>query len=528
MAEGNMAAALNIFAPDGFARIREFFERAFSTPRARQAALVTGFALLGLVWGAGIAVGGIGAALVCVSFIACVCCLLDFRVGVMLLIIIMPISSSVIFPHAMFGRTGMNPLNALLVMTLGIYLMNTIGRGEMRGFIPRPLFWLYILPFLAAGIIGMQHVDEIPRLFKATDMIFFDTPFGYYRDQVLKPLGLVLYAMLVGAAVGRSKNPEKFVLPMFLSVFVMAMLAIVLVIGSGHRLSDLASDSSRAFFSNALGLHANDLGRLYAVAYALLLFVWDRTDRIALKALLILAMGSVAVALLLTFSRGAFLGFVIVNIIYLLSRRTMKTVAIGAVVLPIVLALTPGAFWSRLQSGAGQGMDEITAGRLDEIWVPLMPEILKSPPWGNGLGSIMWSRAMRHDEMLFVGHPHNAYFQAWLDTGAIGTVLLLAFWIISWTQFRKLARDDRIAPELQGFFEGAAAGLVSFLIAGIAGSSLMPVPEQGFLWLALGVMWGVRRHLKRDEELRVKAKQATPSQPFSPPVFDVAPRYQER
>ena len=523
---GNFATAFDVFAPDG-SRVRDFLDRVFSTPRARQIGLVSGCALIGLIWGAGIAAGGIGAALVCVSMIACMCCMLDFRVGVMLLIIIMPISSSVIFPHEMFGVTGANPLNALLVMTLGIYMMNTVGHGEMRGFIPRPLFWLYILPFLAAGVNGMQHVGEIPRLFKATDMIFFDTPFGYYRDEALKPLALVVYAMLVGAAVGRSKNPEKFVMPMFLSVFVMAMLAIVLVITSGHHLSDLASDSSRAFFSNALGLHANDLGRLYAVAYALLLFVWDRTRRLPLKALLVLAMGSVAVALLLTFSRGAFVGFVIVNIIYLFSRRTMKTVAIGAVVLPIVLALTPGAFWSRLQSGAGQGMDEVTAGRLDEIWVPLMPEIIKSPPWGNGLGSIMWSSAMRHDEMLFVGHPHNAYFQAWLDTGAIGTVLLLGFWILSWVQFRKLARDDRIAPELQGFFEGAAAGLISFLIAGIAGSSLMPVPEQGFLWLALGVMWGVRRHLKRYEEQRLQAKRAKPARPFSPPVFDVAPRPEE-
>ena len=104
---------------------------------------------------------------------------------------------------------------------------------------------------------------------------------------------------------------------------------------------------------------------------------------------------------------------------------------------------------------------------------------------------------LRFEEMFVVGHPHNAYLQSWLDLGAIGTACLLGFWIFSWFKFRRLARDDRIASELQGFFEGAAAGIVSFLIAGIAGSSLMPVPEQSFLWLALGVMWGVRRHLDR-------------------------------
>ena len=164
----------------------------------------------------------------------------------------------------------------------------------------------------------------------------------------------------------------------------------------------------------------------------------------------------------------------------------------------------------------GQGMDEITAGRLDEIWIPLMPEVLKSPPWGNGVGGIMWSKAMRFEEMMFVGHPHNAYLQSYLDLGAIGTACLLGFWIYSWFQFRKLARDDRIASELKGFFEGAAAGIVSFLIAGVAGSSLMPVPEQCFLWLALGVMWGVQRHLARGMDVGKTARAARA--PPVPPV----------
>jgi O-antigen ligase len=104
---------------------------------------------------------------------------------------------------------------------------------------------------------------------------------------------------------------------------------------------------------------------------------------------------------------------------------------------------------------------------------------------------------MRMEEMMFVGHPHNAYIQAYLDLGLIGGGCVVAFWVYSWFRFRKMAKDDRIAAELKGFFEGAAAGIVSFLIAGNAGSSLMPVPEQSFLWLAIGVRWGVEHHLTR-------------------------------
>jgi hypothetical protein len=43
---------------------------------------------------------------------------------------------------------------------------------------------------------------------------------------------------------------------------------------------------------------------------------------------------------------------------------------------------------------------------------------------------------------------------------------------------------------MRGFYQGAAAGLVSFAVTGFAGSSLYPRPEYVFLWLAIGMMYG--------------------------------------
>ena len=79
-----------------------------------------------------------------------------------------------------------------------------------------------------------------------------------------------------------------------------------------------------------------------------------------------------------------------------------------------------------------------------------------------------------------------------------GLVLLVAFWIFIWRRCRGFGRDARLNPDLQGFFEGAAAGLFAFLVTGIAGSSLVPVPAQAFLWLAVGMMFGMRRKLGDD------------------------------
>lgn len=465
-------------------------------PTGLRIAAVAALLAFGAFWGTAVAVAGTPAALICVSVLACVFCLRDFRFGVVVLILIMPISSSALFPHEMFGVSGLNPLNLLLIATLGSYFLGYIGKGALTGLTPRPLLLLYVVPIIAGGLLGMGHVHEISPDFKDMNWIDYDNATGYLRDLVVKPLFLVLYALLVGAGVVRSKAPERFLNAMVVSMWVMGLLVVIYTAAAHVSLSQLAGVYDRSFFS-PLGMHANDLGRLYATAYALLLFIWDRTPRPALKTLLMLSMGLVALALLLTFSRGAFFGFAVVNVIYLFSRRKLKTLVLALMVVPLGLYFAPGAFWDRVTMGMGNGMDAVSAGRTGEIWMPLVPDILQSPIWGHGLQSILWSPAMRSGHMLEVTHPHSAFIQAVLDLGVVGLVLMLAFWLGHvWRNFRRLARDPALSPELGGFFEGAAAGLLAVTVANVAGSSFFPVPEQSFLWLAVGMMYGMRLRLR--------------------------------
>lgn len=476
------------------ARLRDWHESATFDPRLVRAGAIAGLMAFGAMWGVAIALGGIAAAIICVSLIACIVCVRDFRAGIVMLILIMPISQSYVFPHEMFGITGLNPLNLLLVSSLVLMAMRVAGDGTLWRLMPKPLVWLYLVPLSVGAALGAPHVNEIPSIFRETDMIFFNNAFGYVRDMLLKPLTFVLYALLVSVAVARSQRPERFITPMLVSVALMAGVVLIYTAMSGVSISSLAGTYARHFFS-ALGMHANDLGRLYAVAYALLLFVWDRTPTIGMKTLCIVAMGVVVLALLLTFSRGAFLGFILVNLIYLFSRRSRKTLLLALVLIPVGLYFTPGAVWDRVTMGWGDTSNTVSAGRVDEIWGPLLPELWNSPIWGNGLGAVMWAKPMVLGLMPSVGHPHNAYLEALYDVGVVGFVLLCAYWVVTWKDFRRLARDERLAPPLQGFFEGAAAGLVSFLVAGMAGSSLAPAPEQAFLWLAVGMMYGVRKKL---------------------------------
>ena len=167
--------------------------------RTYRTSILSGIVLLGVLWGAVVAIAGLNALYLCVSLIGCAFILRDFRIGVVLLILLMPVSNSSVFPHAMLGITGLNPLNLLLVGTLFSCLFHGLFDGSLRRFLPRPLVWLYILPIVAAGVIGSRHVGEIAPAFYIQELVDFDNVTGYVRDMVAKPLFMVIFALLVGA-----------------------------------------------------------------------------------------------------------------------------------------------------------------------------------------------------------------------------------------------------------------------------------------------------------------------------------------
>jgi O-antigen ligase len=253
----------------------------------------------------------------------------------------------------------------------------------------------------------------------------------------------------------------------------------------------LAATSNREFLS-AIGIHANDLGRVYAAAYALLLFTWWESKRPGLKTFLFITMGVLAFALMLTFSRGAFTGFIVVNLLFLAWKFNAKTAMLAIAAIAIFAIFAPGYLYSRVMLGVDSGdANTVSAGRIDEIWLPLLPEIFKSPIWGNGLGSVMWSSPMLAGAMHTVDHPHNAYFETLLDMGIVGLGVLLAFYWYVWRGLRKLGSNAYLSPEMRGFFQGAAASLIAFLVSGMAGSSLRPTFEFVHLWMAIGMMYGL-------------------------------------
>src|SRR6266852_6892278 len=110
---------------------------------------VVGLGLFGVLGGVGLAVGELQALVASLTILACLAVLADFRIGAVLLLVMLPIEGSYLFPHSVFGVTGLNPLNLVLAATLVSYLVR--GHG-LKTFLPKTLGCVVSLPIIIAGL----------------------------------------------------------------------------------------------------------------------------------------------------------------------------------------------------------------------------------------------------------------------------------------------------------------------------------------------------------------------------------------
>ena len=94
-----------------------------------------------------------------------------------------------------------------------------------------------------------------------------------------------------------------------------------------------------------MGMHANTLGRIHLSALALLLFVWADCTQPRMRLFLMLTLGVVAMALLLTFSRAAIGGAALVGVLFLIWKFNVRNFSLA------LLGWGPSRCWAGRRSG---------------------------------------------------------------------------------------------------------------------------------------------------------------------------------
>lgn len=419
--------------------------------------------------------------------------LLDFRIGVVLLIATMPFASTKFFPHQMFGITGANPLNALILATMFALALNYKKLGfKLNQVVPRELVIFLVFPCLVGVIFGAQHVNEIPLFMFAADKLNFDSVPGYIRDIFVRPMLWIVFGFLVSYAVIKSKNPERLFIPVSLASISLAMVIVFFIIKSGMGLGAMSSDNARGLLSFT-GVHANELGLLFSTSYALHLFSLVGPQVVYQR--LIVAVGTLCCGLIvaLSFSRAAILSGIFITIYFMISRRKFTALFWGVMLLPVCLFFVPDAFVDRLMTGISGGGNSaaLTAGRLDLIWMPLIKTIPDHLFFGNGLNSVLWSYPLINGQMLPVGHAHSAYLNTILDFGVVGCVLIAFYYRYLFLELgRMMVRDEN--PYFKNFYLGLKVALIVLFLQGITDDRFTPSRGQVFVWVGLGFLFGRR------------------------------------
>lgn len=412
--------------------------------------------------------------------------LLEYRVGLALCLLLVPLAVTSLMPHELLGLRGLNPLNVMVVLTLLSFVVaRALASDRMRW--PPRFFVVYALTIMVAGINGLQYVDWVPLTLRLTGKVSFDGPAAYLRDKLAYPLIVLALVLLTAQVAGTRRGATLVVASAAIGTIGVAMATFVNVALSGYSMSLLASGVREPL--SAFNVHANELGLMFNLALAVLIYTWHEAVDLhrAARMTLAVAIGLLFVAVLMTFSRGAYIAMAVTVLWFALKYRRSTLI----VVLPVavVAAIIPTiGFVERLTTGVQEGdLGAITAGRLDAIWLPLLPELLDAPLIGKGLSSTLWASAQTTGQMLPVGHPHSAYLATLLDFGLLGSAVVFAFFVLLWRRLDAARRQCKDAF-VRGVLLGGRAALVVLAVQGITDDELLPAYNQLMLWLAVGVL----------------------------------------
>ncbi len=401
-----------------------------------------------------------------------------------------------------------------IALTLGAYVLRLGISGPSRlPLITNKWIWLLMATIVLGGLNGAQNVGSIPPWLLSTADADLGVKWTYYRTVVFPGVLLPLLAVFVGAALCDKEKLTTIATPVWTLVGAVSLLIIGEVVTSGDALSVLATLRSEHLTS--LGFHSNELGAFLAIAYGLGLGVWDGAERGRSKTALGALMVMTAVALLLTFSRGAYLAFAVATVVLFMRKAPKKRAAFLVLTASLWFA-APAPLVDRIGFGlTSKDVNEISAGRVENLWVPLLPDIADHLWFGQGLQSIMWTDAQLFQEIYPVNYAHNAFLDLLLDFGLIGAFPIAAWYAYIWRGFYRGAAADS-DPQYRGFFFGGHLALLSFFLYAITNSRLTPTAPTCLLWIAGGVLLGrVRQKAEGQVQATADSLDQSPWRPLT-------------
>jgi O-antigen ligase len=437
----------------------------------------------------------------------------DWYKGLCGLVLLLGILEYPDVPKSMFGITGLNFFNLLLMNVLVAW---TVGRSRER------LTWdlpnhLTVLLTLYVGVILVGFY----RMF--TDrglMAFTETTGSIVAEYLINTLKWIIPGLLLfdGCRSRERLRIAAFALVgayVFLAVMVVKVMPLGSAFLSGGDLQRLALK----LMQSRIGYHRVTLSMMLGgAAWALIASAPLISDRRLRKAIPLVSLG-VVYAQSLTGGRGGIVTLIIVGTV-LAALRWRKVFLVAPVVVVMFLLLVPSAV-DRLLEGIGRDpfkadtttvdQYELTSGR-NLIWPYVIAQIEQRPMVGWGRQAMLRTGTvtfLQEELKEDFGHPHNAYLETLLDNGIVGFIPVIGLFLTLLFHALRLFLERRSA--LCASAGGMAAALIlALMVAGMSSQSFYPVEGTFEMWVAIGLM--MRLSVERKRALAT-LRAAQPSRP---------------
>jgi putative inorganic carbon (hco3(-)) transporter len=341
--------------------------------------------------------------------------------GLFLFTLLLYVRPNDTFPEV-FGTFPL--VKIIAILTLLIYLVSKLTRGEPVSVWPIELKMLGVITFLGIifipfAITPQDSIDLLTDLFLKVVVIFvlminlLDT-----RERLRSMIRLVV---ICGS-----------VLALFAVTSYMAGKFNVVTRGQDGLVVDLRiSGVGGGIFENPNDL-ATALDLLIPLSVALAL-----TRRGMVRAAYFACAAILAVAVVVTFSRGGFLGLVAMGgvLLWKVSRRRRAVAALAFVVLIVVfLAAMPGGYSTRITSIFDSASDPTgSAQERRDLLERAAVVAMNNPIIGVGMGNY-------HTYSLRERKAHNSYLEIAAELGLMG---LMAYLVMIFAPLRSLRRVER-------------------------------------------------------------------------------------
>ncbi len=305
--------------------------------------------------------------------------------------------------------------------------------------------------------------------------------YGAWTDIAIIPMLVIAYFY------STDREIEKIMITIEISLVLLVSYMFFIFIFKVGNMGDF--EVIRAELGKYLGMHGNDVANYFIVVFPVML-AWALYKRNAVS---FAALGLIAAGTILTFSRTAYFVVAIGLLLYLFFSGRFRW--IPAVVLAATLAVSvfmPEMILERAATGLESGnYNEISAGRIDYIWKPLIYELGEKSDillFGSGRFGIMNMDAWQEYRITLVTHAHNMYLDAILDVGVFGLVLLLGLYGILIAGFARCSRRLRDKSSYRScLLVGCIVSLICYLISGLTGRTFFPGLSNTYLWVVIGL-----------------------------------------